>query len=44
MQHKLLIKVLSGIEGLLVLPITECSLEEDKERVDNLRRKSVVPA
>lgn len=25
--------VLRGIEGLLVLPITECSWEEDKERV-----------
>ncbi len=26
-------EVLRGIEGLLVLPITECSWEEDEERV-----------
>jgi len=25
--------VLRGIEGLLIMPITECSWEEDKERV-----------
>ena len=26
-------EVLSGIEGLIVLPITECNLEEDEERI-----------
>ena len=33
--------VLKGIEGLLVMPITECSFEKDKERVARLRRKSL---
>jgi hypothetical protein len=31
--------VLSGIEGLLVLPISECSWEEDKARVAQARQK-----
>ncbi len=31
-------KVLSGIEGLLVMPITESSWEEDKERIAALRK------
>lgn len=30
--------VLSAIEGLVVLPITECIFEEDKKRVAGLRR------
>ena len=34
-------RVLSGIEGLLVLPVTECSLEEDKERVARLRKEKL---
>ena len=36
--------VLSGIEGLLVMSITECSWEEDKERVARLRQQSLVRA
>jgi len=36
--------VLSGIEGLLVMPITECSWEEDKERVARLGQQSLVRA
>jgi len=31
-------RVLGGIEGLLVLPTTECSLEEDKKRVAEVNR------
>jgi hypothetical protein len=27
-------EVLSGIEGLLVMPISQCSWEEDRERID----------
>ncbi len=34
--------VLRGIEGLLVMPITECSWEEDKEKVANIRRERAV--
>ncbi len=33
-------EVLGGIEGLLVLPITECSLEEDKKRVAKANKKN----
>ncbi|MBS3075265.1 hypothetical protein J4429_02280 [Candidatus Pacearchaeota archaeon] len=32
-------RVLSGIEGLMVLPVTECSLEEDKQRVERISKK-----
>ena len=35
-------EVLSGIEGLLVMPIMESSWEEDKERVVTLRRASAL--
>ena len=35
-------KVLSGIEGLLVLPINKCSWEEDKERVERLLKATTV--
>lgn len=31
--------VLRGIEGLLVMPITECSWEEDKDRVAQILRE-----
>jgi hypothetical protein len=34
--------VLSGIEGLLVMPITECSFEEDKKRVAEIRREKAL--
>ncbi|MFC1682246.1 hypothetical protein ACFL0X_01350 [Nanoarchaeota archaeon] len=30
--------VLGGIEGLLVMPISECSWEKDKERVAQIRK------
>lgn len=30
--------VLGGIEGLLVMPITECDWEDDKNRVAQLKR------
>ena len=36
--------VLRGIEGLLVMPITECNWEEDKERVAELKRKKLYDA
>ena len=32
--------VLSGIEGLVVLPTTECDLKEDQERVDKVRQEN----
>ena len=35
-------EVLGGIEGLLVMPITECSWEEDKERVARVRQERAV--
>ena len=34
--------VLKGIEGLLVMPITECSWEKDKERVANSRQEKAL--
>jgi len=34
--------VLRGIEGLLVMPITECSWEKDKKRVASVREESVL--
>ena len=33
---------LRGIEGLLVMPISECNLEEDKKRVARVRKERVV--
>lgn len=34
-------EVLGGIEGLVVLPITECCWEEDKERVARGKREKI---
>lgn len=32
-------EVLGGIEGLLVLPTTQCSWEEDKQRIAEAKRR-----
>ena len=37
-------EVLSGIEGLLVLPVTESNWEEDKEKVARIRQERLVSA
>ena len=33
-------RVLKKLEGMVVLPITECSLEEDKERVSRIKQEN----